>query len=234
MKEMVVYGDGAQGVFHVWLHLRYFSDLNRVNVVVGSNRELSEGELEEKERRFKGQLFSLMPQHTAEIRMVNGQDQSSVQAAVGSASIIATCTPSTSPLFPHSWLKGPINICAVGSYKPHMCELPPELVRHSFADGTLIVDSQSACSSEAGCLIQALPPAYLEQLVELGTVLPNAEEQEGDQEWLRKLEASAEKWKGRGGVSIFKSVGVGLQDVEVTKLVVKIAEREGLGTEVNF
>ncbi len=35
-----------------------------------------------------------------------------------------------------------------------------------------------------------------------------------------------------GGVTVFKSVGVGLQDVEITKLVVAMAD--GVGTEVDF
>lgn len=90
-----------------------------------------------------------------------------------------------------------------------------------------MVDSKEACSHEAGCLIQAGLQVE-EGSVELGTLLPDPTvgEEEG---YLERLEK--QQWK-EAEVSVFKSVGVGLQDVEATKLVVRLSK--GFGVDVPF
>lgn len=240
-----MFGDGMQGVFHVWLHLRYFAGLEKVTVVVGSHRTISPEQLEEKGTKFRSHLEDLCkssPEATPSwsMRCISAAQQEEVKAALQSSQLIFTCTPSTHQLFPYEYLsdcKQRKHICAVGSYKPSMCELPADLVRSaSGVSAGLIVDSIEACASEAGCLTQALGEERLrERCVELSKLLPPVEE-EGGSGYLAKLERQASEFggaaAGEGAVSVFKSVGVGLQDVEVTKLVVRLAG--DAGTEVAF
>ena len=107
---------------------------------------------------------------------------------VRSADIIICTTPSTEPLFDHTVLtntEGRMRarlIIAIGSYKPHMIEIPPEVVRqaikvhghgHHFhkraEEGGVIVVDTLDCVEEAGELKQAGVPA--DRTVELGEIV---------------------------------------------------------------
>jgi ornithine cyclodeaminase/alanine dehydrogenase-like protein (mu-crystallin family) len=107
---------------------------------------------------------------------------------VRSADIIICTTPSTEPLFDHTVLtntEGRMRarlIIAIGSYKPHMIEVPPEVVRqaikvhghgHHFhkraEEGGVIVVDTLDCVEEAGELKQAGVPA--DRTVELGEIV---------------------------------------------------------------
>jgi ornithine cyclodeaminase/alanine dehydrogenase-like protein (mu-crystallin family) len=107
---------------------------------------------------------------------------------VRSADIIICTTPSTEPLFDHTVLtntegrKRARLIIAVGSYKPHMIEVPPEVVKqaikvhghgHHFhkraEEGGVIVVDTLDCVEEAGELKQAGVPA--DRTVELGEIV---------------------------------------------------------------
>jgi ornithine cyclodeaminase/alanine dehydrogenase-like protein (mu-crystallin family) len=105
------------------------------------------------------------------------------------ADVIITTVPSTEPLFDHLILtstegrkKGRL-VIAVGSYKPHMIEVPVEIVeqavrpshdhrhfhRHAAEGGVIVVDTLTGCLKEAGEIIQAdLNPM---QLVEVGELV---------------------------------------------------------------
>jgi hypothetical protein len=105
------------------------------------------------------------------------------------ADVIITTTPSTAPLFDPAILtstegrkRGRL-IIAIGSYKPHMIELPVEILqqavkpphehrhfhKHAVEGGVVIVDTLTGCLKEAGEIIQAgLTP---HQLVELGELV---------------------------------------------------------------
>ncbi|KAI9884669.1 MAG: 60S ribosomal protein L8B [Watsoniomyces obsoletus] len=107
---------------------------------------------------------------------------------VRKADIILCCTPSLQPLFPaehltaHEGRKKGRLISAIGSYRPHMCELHPDILRqavapqhhhhyhkHANTAGVVVVDSLTACLKEGGEIVQAgLGP---EQLVEIGELV---------------------------------------------------------------
>ncbi|TKY85573.1 hypothetical protein EX895_005735 [Sporisorium graminicola] len=240
----VVFGDGAQAVFHVWLHMRYFAGLREITVVVGSHKQLSLEEVDDKQQRFATQLESLLSWTPKEysIKCIRGRDGESVTRALQSASLVFTCTPSSTALFAHSDLAGGPkrkHICAVGSYTPSMCELPRDLICAAAAmSGALVVDSAEACATEAGCLLQALPSAEAvrTRCVELGALLPKPEAG-GGEGYVQLVEREARVCgvgEGAGGsvTSVFKSVGVGVQDVEITKLVVSLAG--DVGVDVAF
>jgi ornithine cyclodeaminase/alanine dehydrogenase-like protein (mu-crystallin family) len=97
-----------------------------------------------------------------------------LKATIRSSSIIFCTTPSITPLFPASYLTSPEGrkkgryVAAIGSYKPHMVEIHPDIIKqnvqadhhhhhhkHAPQGGAIIVDSVEACLKEAGEIIQA-------------------------------------------------------------------------------
>ena len=171
---------------------------------------------------------------------------------VRKADVIFCCTPSTTPLFPHEYLtntggrtKGRY-VSAIGSYRPYMVELHPEILRqavepdhkhhhHKHADkgGVIVVDSLEACLKEAGEIIQAGVGA--EQLVEMGELLMVKKASMKEIELgTGEGEKGLRNWLQKGNV-IYKSVGIGLMDICVGEDLVQLAMDKGIGTFVeNF
>jgi ornithine cyclodeaminase/alanine dehydrogenase-like protein (mu-crystallin family) len=195
----------------------------------------------------------LTPMHTEYERLLKDY--------IRSSNVIFFCTPSTSPLFPAGYLINPEGrkkgryIACVGSYKPHMIELHPDVLRYAVAPhsehrhlhkrqkegGAILVDTVTGCLKEAGEVVQAklLP----DQVVELGELFMLKREA------MRRMEEKGEKveggcsfqdnsgmkeWLTRGNV-IYKSVGLGLMDVVVGHGLIDFATEKGIGTRIeNF
>lgn len=137
--------------------------------------------------------------------------------AVAQADVICTATTSANPVFSDSDLGTGVHISAVGSYTPEMQEIPGETVSRA----RLFVDSRSAALAETGDLIQPIRaglfyPDHIE--AELGELVL------GRQEGRRSAEE----------VTLFKSVGVAVQDAVAASLALRNAHRLGLGQEVQF
>ncbi|EAU83505.1 hypothetical protein CC1G_04761 [Coprinopsis cinerea okayama7 len=113
----------------------------------------------------------------------------------------------------------------------------------SHSPASLLVDSSESCLVEAGELIEMRVKP--EEMVEIGEVVPRLQDGRGVdmdalRDWIRKSihraarthdqGAPSEGWDGP--ITVFKSVGVGLQDVVVARAVVDQAERLGMGTVV--
>jgi len=102
----------------------------------------------------------------------------------------------------------------------------------------LLVDSREACAVEAGELIEAGVTGS--QVMEIGEIVKVGEGGElvnlgfglgGEDPWDNR----DEEWEGdmgTGPITMFKSVGVGLQDVAIACAVVGKAEEMGIGTWV--
>lgn len=168
---------------------------------------------------------------------------------VRKADAIFCCTPSNVPLFPHEYLtnnegrrKGRY-ISAIGSFRPHMVEVHPEIFRqavtpdhkhhhHRHADegGVIVVDSLEACLREAGEILQADIGA--QQLVEVGELLMVKKATMREIELGKgEGEKGLRHWLEKGNV-IYKSVGIGLMDVCVGEDLVKLAQSRKIGTQV--
>jgi ornithine cyclodeaminase/alanine dehydrogenase-like protein (mu-crystallin family) len=135
--------------------------------------------------------------------------------AVSDADIVCTATTSTSPVFADRDLKSGVHINAVGSYQPHVCEMPPETVRRA----RVIVDHRESALAETGDLIQPIQSGLIEEshiCGELGEVLYGA---------VGGRTAPEE-------ITLFKSVGVAVQDLVAAARALAQAEERGLGTQV--
>lgn len=133
----------------------------------------------------------------------NAAAMPTVEAALVDADIVITATTAKDPLFPAELIRPGTHINAVGSNSPSRRELPPELIHRA---GQIVVDAVDQARSEAGDLILSLAAE------EWNRVLPLAGEPQRE---------SAE------AITIFKSVGIGLEDVAAGAWVYEQALAQG-------
>jgi ornithine cyclodeaminase/alanine dehydrogenase-like protein (mu-crystallin family) len=133
----------------------------------------------------------------------------SAQEAVTNADVICCATTSSEPVFDASWLRPGAHVNGVGAFRLGMVELPPEL----FSRASLVaVDARQAALAEAGDLVAAIGAGLLapDRFVEIGSV---------ERSWVDGRDPSA--------ITVFKSVGLAIQDVAAAELVVRGARASG-------
>ena len=216
-KTLVAFGAGKQIKAHIDLLLRAFLSFESCTIVnrtgPADNARL---------RALASFLRQSHPSVAFSAIMLDDRDR--VKVAVGKADVICTATSSEKPLFPSEWVSPGTHLNLVGSFTPHMHEVDTELINRTWK---VVVDSRDACAVEAGELIaagKAMDPKA--HLIELGELVKGAEDGK-----FVPVELPDELRKS-GGVTIFKSVGVGLQDVAIASLVLSRAERKGYGTRI--
>jgi alanine dehydrogenase len=126
----------------------------------------------------------------------------SAETAVRGADIVATATNSKDPVLEAEWIARGTHVNAMGSNVASRRELPPDLVR---AAGVVAVDSLEQARIEAGDLILADSWA---NVVELTDVRPGYDP---------------------ARITIFKSIGLGVEDVAAGAFVYEQAQRLGIG-----
>jgi ornithine cyclodeaminase len=135
----------------------------------------------------------------------------SAEAAVRGADVVCCVTPSEAPVLDAEWLEPGCHVNALGSFRMGMVEIPPD----AFGRATLVaVDSRDAAAHEAGDVAAAIESGQLaaDALVEIGS-LPSA--------WAAEREPSA--------ITIFKSVGLAIQDLALADLAVAAWRERGAG-----
>ncbi|MBN1422175.1 MAG: ornithine cyclodeaminase family protein [Planctomycetes bacterium] len=140
---------------------------------------------------------------------------SSPAEAVDGAGIITTVTTSATPVFRDADLAPGVHINAVGSYKPAVREIPGETV----ARAHLVVDHTRAALDEAGDIIIPLREGRIAEdhiRAELGEIVAGT----------KPGRTSPDE------ITLFKSVGVAVEDLAAASLALAEAERLGLGTPV--
>ena len=144
-------------------------------------------------------------------------DVADAREAVAEADIICTATTSSTPVFDDGDLKDGVHINAVGSFKPEVQEIPGGTV----ARALVVVDDREAALDETGDLIQPIEQGLFTRdhlHADLGEiVLQRASGRTSDEE-----------------VTLFKSVGIAVQDAMAARVVMREAERAGLGQRVNW
>ncbi|MCU0939768.1 MAG: ornithine cyclodeaminase family protein [Burkholderiaceae bacterium] len=121
--------------------------------------------------------------------------------AAREADVIATCTRATEPLFDGRLVRPGALVIAVGSSKPQARELDDALLARA---ERIVVEWLPAAQAEAGEFVRAAAGVIdPERVIELGKLLV------AGHGWQRR----------RDDLLIYKSVGVGLEDVALAKLV---------------
>jgi ornithine cyclodeaminase/alanine dehydrogenase-like protein (mu-crystallin family) len=137
----------------------------------------------------------------------------SASEAADGADIICTATPATRPVLGLGDISRGAHINAIGSYTPGMREIGPALVRRA----KVVVDSRDAALAEAGELIGCVKDGTIDAgFVELGEVATGA--QVGRE--------------NNDHISLFKSVGLAIQDLCAGDRALRRARRQGIGVDV--
>ncbi|KAJ6510572.1 hypothetical protein C8R45DRAFT_892076 [Mycena sanguinolenta] len=224
--NVVAFGAGAQIEAHLDLHLRAFPSIQTCTIVNRSTNERTSRLVALLRARFPAVQISCVA-HDA----TAPSSDPSLKHTTLAANLIICATSSTVPLFPSAWVSDGTHVVLIGSYKHTMHEVDAALIRRAVLSDArnLIVDSRAACLAEAGELISAGIEGR--QVVEIGELV--ALDADGEL-LLPPARQPPLAQTTTGPVTIFKSVGVGLQDVAIACAVVEKAEELGLGTYVDW
>ncbi|KAH9017785.1 hypothetical protein EDB83DRAFT_2437150 [Lactarius deliciosus] len=224
-RHLVAFGAGLQISSHIRQFLDTYPSIARITVINRTHNARLTALLGDLQRDYPSTTFVALSSSADEQHR-----ESSIEAAVRQADCICCATSSTSPLFPSEWVRPGTHVVLVGSYKPEMAEVDTALIRRARA---VVVDSRAACAVEAGELIAAGVPQAA--MVEVGQLLRRAPAgiEEGSWTWEPDAPRVAELLSaGTGDVTIFKTVGLGAQDVAIAVATVDRAMAMGIGTMV--
>jgi alanine dehydrogenase len=141
----------------------------------------------------------------------------SAEDAVRQADVLTLATSAKDPIMNFGWLKEGCHINGIGAHAPAMREIDTETVQKS----RIIADLASACLAEAGEFIIPMNEGVWSKdkiAGDLGGVI-------------------AGKIQGRTSdseITLFKSVGLAIQDISTALAVFKLAKDKAVGMEFNF
>jgi ornithine cyclodeaminase len=120
--------------------------------------------------------------------------------SVADADLVACATTAAEPLFDSDLLKRDCCVVAVGSHLPHQREVDARLLARAAAGGGAVVETRDVALREAGDVVVAIEEGtiHADRLTELAAVV-------------RRQQPPP------GGLSFFKSVGMGWQDLVVAE-----------------
>ena len=141
----------------------------------------------------------------------------SIELAVRRADVVVTATTSSLPVLQRSWLASGVHLNAIGASQPDAREIDTA----TWAAARVVVDRLESVQQEAGDYRLALAEgALLERPapVELGDVLlGHAEGRRSDSE-----------------ITLFRSLGLAVEDTAAAQYVLRCAEALEVGTRVDF
>lgn len=139
----------------------------------------------------------------------------SAEAAVRGADLVVLATSSPTPVIDDAWVAPGAHVVSVGACRPDQREMPPELVGRA----RLFVDSRAAALAESGDIVRGIAEGRFTDTHicgELGQVVLGR---------VRGRIAADE-------VTVFKSLGLAVEDVAAADLVYRRALETGAGTEL--
>lgn len=133
-----------------------------------------------------------------------------ISDAVSDADIICTATSSHSPLIHLNDIKPHVHINAVGSHNRAMQEISSDVL----ASAVVFADQLEAVFAESGEIFHAVENHLLtkEKIIEIGS-------------WLLKKDENYQRQR-----TVFKSVGLAIQDISVAEVVFQNAVKNKFGT----
>jgi ornithine cyclodeaminase/alanine dehydrogenase-like protein (mu-crystallin family) len=138
----------------------------------------------------------------------------SAREAVDGADLIVVATASTTPVLESAWVRDGAHICAVGACRPTHRELEAALVARS----RVFVDSTVGALAEAGDIVMAIQEGAMtrEHLAgELGAL----------------VSGTLTGRQNEGQITLFKSLGMAVEDVAAARLAYTRAKAGKVGTQ---
>jgi ornithine cyclodeaminase len=137
--------------------------------------------------------------------------------AISTADVICAATTSATPVFSSSHLKPGTHINAIGSFTPEMQEIDSLTVERSL----LVVDSRDAALAETGDLIIPIQEGRISEdhiQAELGEIVNGVNPGRTDE----------------NQITLYKSVGIAVQDAAAAGLALRKAEELGIGRVIEL
>ncbi len=162
------------------------------------------------EKSLRGLKAELEPEVGVEIEAVKTPEQ-----AVRNVDLLVTVTTAKEPIVRVDWLKPGVHINAIGSHRPDLREIDGATMRRA----KLVVDSREAVMAECGDILLAIKEGAIT----------------GDHIHAEIGEVLAGKRAGRTSaaeITLYKAVGIAIQDVATAKLVYERAVEKKIGVEV--
>jgi len=161
-------------------------------------------------------------QETAEAATASGLAgvtvAASAQAALRDADVVVTATSAREPVLRREWLKPGAHLNAVGASTPRNREIDTATV----AASALFCDSRESLRNEAGefrlAIAEGLITGDEHVRAELGEVLAG----------------TAAGRRDAGELTMFRSLGLAVEDLAAAQCAVATAARQGIGTEVEL
>ena len=139
------------------------------------------------------------------------------EEAVRGAAIVVLVTSSPEPVIDDAWVAPGAHVISVGACRPDQREMPPALV----ARARLFVDSKAAALVESGDVVQGIRDGRFtgaHVLGELGELV------------LGRITGR----QGASDITVFKSLGMAVEDVVAADLVYRRAVESGAGTALTL
>lgn len=136
--------------------------------------------------------------------------------AVENSDVIITSSTSKNPVLDGNWLKEGAHINAIGSHTPDAREIDDITIKNS----KIVVDSKEAILKECGDILIPIKNKVIKKediYAELGEVV-----------------IGKKRRKNPSEITLFKSVGLAIQDVSMAKLVYEKALRKNVGEEIEL
>ena len=134
------------------------------------------------------------------------------RAAVDGAGMVIAAVKSSEHAFYGAWLEPGMHVNSVGTARPNQREIDPETFARS---DITVVDTRHGVLNEAGDAIEAADAIVPDEVHELCSVVA----------------ADAPRRTDDAQITLFKSVGTGIQDIALAAKVYRRARERGLGTE---
>lgn len=197
-KTMAIFGCGAQGK----------TQLEAVSNV----RNISKIWLFDKNRKSAESLISeLKTKINADIEIADNLN------VLKECDIICTATNSEKPLFHLEHLKEGVHINAIGSFKPSMQEIDPNILLNA----SIFVDQKETCLAESGDLIKPINYGLFSASHIKGEI--------GDYALGNNKGRTSEE-----EITVFKSVGVAIQDYVVASKIYEKSISHSFGKDFNL
>jgi ornithine cyclodeaminase/alanine dehydrogenase-like protein (mu-crystallin family) len=138
------------------------------------------------------------------------------EAAVHGADVVVVAVSAATPVIRSEWVSPGAHVIAIGACRPSQQELDPELV----ARARLIVDSRAAALQESGDIVQPIRQGRFgaeHVAAELGEVVAG----------LKPGRTSSDQ------VTLFKSLGLAVEDVAAAALAYRRARERGIGQQLS-
>jgi alanine dehydrogenase len=176
-------------------------------------RQLTEVRIWSPKQRSREQFVDDMSDHVP-VPIVAAD---SAEAAVRGADLIVLATSSPTPVIEDRWVSNGAHVVCVGACRPNQQEMPPALVARS----GLYVDSKAAALVESGDVVMNIAAKLFDESHvrgEIGELV------------LGRIHGR----RSEDEITVFKSLGMAVEDVVAADLVFRRAAESGAGTELTL